>query len=919
MRARPTSSPCSPSTGPAGRCSASASRRHSTRRVGRPWPWRGSTGSSRPGARPTSARGSSTPSPRSRTSPTRASGPAGCRAGSCSSATSSKAAGSRHWANSNGRPTSSSRSRPSPTIRPTPACNGSPTRPRPSRPAPLASRASASSTTPNPAASGSPCNGRVRDGAALGEPIDVYVPPGESRVVRVPRPKGTATARAIVLKGDSARVRQHPVCPRRAEARGDRPLHRRRSRRRPEWPAFYLMRVFVDTPRRTVKVVPRPPTAAVSLDPEHPTPLVILAAETSPENARRLRANAQAGGTVLYVATRPAGRDPRDPAGRPASSHRGGVFPARRPASARSPSITRCSPRSPARSTATSPRSISGSIARSGRARRRVLARFENGDPAVIEKPTGKGSLVVMASGWNPADSQLARSSKFVPLMMAMLDRHDPRPFDAEEHTVGDRSRSRRRGTDPKGWSCASRRARPSRWRRGRRISNRRTSRASTRSTAADGPRSFVVNLDPAESKTSALNVETLEQFGCRLANPVAEAGRPGAAPAVAERRAGRSPEALAVADPGGHRHPDRRNRPGGADQADPPGRRPSGGPVVMSGRLRQALEQVARRFRSVRLWGGLAACWLVLALPAGAIAALGPLPGMADVPAAWVPALLALLAAMLGMGLRTGRHPHGPRSPVGRPCGSSRGTPSSAPSCSPPSTRSRPLPAAGSASSRRPSSARPSNTAAPTTGMRPSPPGCSASRSWPTPPASHASWSCVIGTLALPVALLGLRRPARELAGRCVRGPGRARRRRDRARQPAPGRRPLQPRRAGRRQPRDRRRRPGPAPPPDDPQPRGPDLRRPRRVGPVRPRLPRRVRRPEHRRPTASASSSIPSSGGPTPTSSSPLHRRSAQGRRGHPPRHGRRGDRADPDLPAQQGRRLRRAGRQGGAVDRR
>jgi hypothetical protein len=30
---------------------------------------------------------------------------------------------------------------------------------------------------------------------------------------------------------------------------------------------------------------------------------------------------------------------------------------------------------------------------------------------------------------------------------------------------------------------------------------------------------------------------------------------------------------------------------------------------------LRQALDQVARRFRQVRLWGGLALCWLVLAL----------------------------------------------------------------------------------------------------------------------------------------------------------------------------------------------------------------------------------------------------------------------------------------------------------------
>src|SRR5262249_29185719 len=62
----------------------------------------------------------------------------------------------------------------------------------------------------------------------------------------------------------------------------------------------------------------------------------------------------------------------------------------------------------------------------------RVLARFDNGDPAVIEKPLDKGNLIVMTSGWSRGDSQLARSSKFVPLMMAMLDRRDPRPFDIE-------------------------------------------------------------------------------------------------------------------------------------------------------------------------------------------------------------------------------------------------------------------------------------------------------------------------------------------------------------------------------------------------------------------------------------------------------------------------------------------------------
>ncbi len=69
----------------------------------------------------------------------------------------------------------------------------------------------------------------------------------------------------------------------------------------------------------------------------------------------------------------------------------------------------------------------------------RVLARFENGDAAVVEKAMGKGRLVVMTSGWQPVDSQLARSSKFVPLMAALLEGRDVRPLDATSYVVHDR------------------------------------------------------------------------------------------------------------------------------------------------------------------------------------------------------------------------------------------------------------------------------------------------------------------------------------------------------------------------------------------------------------------------------------------------------------------------------------------------
>jgi len=52
----------------------------------------------------------------------------------------------------------------------------------------------------------------------------------------------------------------------------------------------------------------------------------------------------------------------------------------------------------------------------------RALARFDNGDPAMLEFPVGRGSLLVLTSGWHPSDSQLALSSKFVPLLYSLLE-----------------------------------------------------------------------------------------------------------------------------------------------------------------------------------------------------------------------------------------------------------------------------------------------------------------------------------------------------------------------------------------------------------------------------------------------------------------------------------------------------------------
>ena len=67
-----------------------------------------------------------------------------------------------------------------------------------------------------------------------------------------------------------------------------------------------------------------------------------------------------------------------------------------------------------------------------------VLARFDQGDPAILARSLGKGRLVLLTSGWHPADSQLALSTKFVPLLYGWLEAAGFRNEQAVSLLVGD-------------------------------------------------------------------------------------------------------------------------------------------------------------------------------------------------------------------------------------------------------------------------------------------------------------------------------------------------------------------------------------------------------------------------------------------------------------------------------------------------
>ncbi|WP_422927740.1 BatA domain-containing protein [Singulisphaera sp. PoT] len=360
-------------------------------------------------------------------------------------------------------------------------------------------------------------------GAPAGKPTEAYVPPGESRVVRVPRLANAPNTPALRLDGDGEGFDNTLWL---AASSKDEATVAYIGPDAPEDSGgllYYLQRVFLPTPNRTVKVTPIEPKSPVVFDPAKPPALVIMtSAETSADNVRRLKGYAERGGTILGVVTASgkggplatiAGDAPwevsESQAGRDFMLGEIGfdhpLFAAF--AGAQFNDFTKIHFWKYRR---IDPKGL-GDV--------RVVARFEEGDPAVIEKAVGKGRLILFTSGWDPEDSQLARSSKFVPLMAALLDSGGSKTLDETSYLVDD-AVPLPAGQAPGGGFVVHKPNGST-----VRVEAGKTSFAETDQPGvytldlAGGKRTFAVNLDPVESRTAPLPSETLEQLGCKLAN----------------------------------------------------------------------------------------------------------------------------------------------------------------------------------------------------------------------------------------------------------------------------------------------------------------------------------------------------------------------------------------------------------------
>ncbi len=247
-------------------------------------------------------------------------------------------------------------------------------------------------------------------GNRSGNPVSVYVPPGESRVVRVPERPGPSPRRVLRLSGDAHAFDNTLYL---ADGGRDEATVVYLGPDAAEDPAgllYYLHRVFQDTPRRSVRVVAQAPGVPLAWEQGRPPPLVVLAAETTAENAGRLKDYVRGGGTLLVVLTAP---------GRAATLAALADAPPRDIEEATVPRdvmLGQIAFDHPLFAPLAGPQFNDFTKIHFWKYRRidpdalgdaRVLARFETGDPAVIEKALGRGRLVVLASGWDPADSQL--------------------------------------------------------------------------------------------------------------------------------------------------------------------------------------------------------------------------------------------------------------------------------------------------------------------------------------------------------------------------------------------------------------------------------------------------------------------------------------------------------------------------------
>ena len=363
-------------------------------------------------------------------------------------------------------------------------------------------------------------------GEFSGAVVDTYVPPGQSRIVSLPVTAG-ASLETIGLRGDDEDFDNTLAVIPPAQQRISVAYYGAEKPDDSAQPLFFLQRALSETPRLAITVAAQSLTDPLT-DAARASSLMLVTDALPAAQALALREQAMAGKTILVALKSTAGAASLAPLlgietlaveeGKPASYAMLAEIDFQHPlfapfADPRYSDFTKIHFWKYRKLDAAA---IPGA---------RVLARFDRGDPALLEVPTGKGRVLILTAGWQPEDSQLAVSSKFVPLLYALLEFSGALSMQASQYFVGDSvalSTPATEGTAvrrPDGTSTALA------------VGATQFAEANQpgiyRLTATGGrTQSFAVNLDVAESRTSPISIDELERLGVPLlqAKPPAQA-----------------------------------------------------------------------------------------------------------------------------------------------------------------------------------------------------------------------------------------------------------------------------------------------------------------------------------------------------------------------------------------------------------
>ncbi|QDV50502.1 vWA domain-containing protein [Gimesia fumaroli] len=353
------------------------------------------------------------------------------------------------------------------------------------------------------------------------QPQKIYVPTGQSRVIHMPAMDEQQQATRIVLTGDKHDFDNSLYLQPREQANITIVHYGTPAAGSTESPDYYAKRAFPTTPQRKIEfltVGPDSPQVLLAVAKIH---LMIVSRELAAEETNLVKNYLEQGGVVLFSLNQQQTNDTFQLL----ISHSQNNLTSEADVNGYA-LLTNIKFEHPLFQMFQAPEYSDFTKLKFWNYRRlslpedvphQVLARFDHESPAIVNVPLGQGKLIVTTFGWTPQESQFALSTKFVPMMNAILALNanmidTPSQFIVGETVKLPESLKAAKVSVPKASSIQLA--------AGQQNFEQTVQPGLYQITSEDKTtpaQKFVVNLDIEESKTAPLAIEKLEALGIKL------------------------------------------------------------------------------------------------------------------------------------------------------------------------------------------------------------------------------------------------------------------------------------------------------------------------------------------------------------------------------------------------------------------